>query len=268
MQLELLHAKLRIGKRRRPERIRSLPSEVVEHLYQSLDPESKINPFKIAEARWRVYMLFILMLHQGLRRGETLVLPIDAVKVGFDRNLNQSRFWLNVRYNAYEDDLRATRPSIKTALSIRQIPVSAPIALTVQEYISNYRGRVNHSFLINSQLRKPLSAEGVTKAFQKISASLPNSLTKVLLDHLGEAQIRAHDLRHTCAVVRLNQLLSEGISMDDALQRLRAFFGWTRDSDMPLRYARAVFEDRLATVWNSKFDARVEVLKNLPERAR
>jgi hypothetical protein len=69
-------------------------------------------------------------------------------------------------------------------------------------------------------------------------------------------------------VVRLNQLLSSGVEMTDALERMRAFFGWSRYSDMPLRYARAVFEDRLASVWNNTFDDRVEVLRNLPERLK
>ncbi len=56
--------------------------------------------------------------------------------------------------------------------------------------------------------------------------------------------------------------------MTDALERMRVFFGWARNSDMPLRYARAVFEDRLVSVWNSKFDDRVDVLRNLPERLK
>jgi hypothetical protein len=56
--------------------------------------------------------------------------------------------------------------------------------------------------------------------------------------------------------------------MADALERLRGFFGWCRDSVEPLRYARAVFEDRLASVWNGKFDDRVDVLRNLPGRLK
>ena len=53
--------------------------------------------------------------------------------------------------------------------------------------------------------------------------------------------------------------------MTDALERMRVFFGWSRGSEMPLRYARTVFEYRLASVWNSRFDDRVDVLRNLPE---
>ena len=269
MQIELLNAHLHVGIRRRPERIRSLPSEIVEALYEMLDPESSINPFRAGVSRWRVYTIFMLLLHQGLRRGELLSSPVDVIKSGFDQNRQQVRYWMTVRYNEYQnEDPRYSKPSIKNAPSIRQIPVSKTTALLVQEYATNYRGKSDHSFLINSQKQSPLSTEGVTKLFQKITASLPKQLRKILIDHTGDDSISPHDLRHTCAVVRLNQLLSSGVEMTDALERMRAFFGWSRDSDMPLRYARAVFEDRLASVWNNTFDDRVEVLRNLPERLK
>jgi integrase len=268
MRHQLLNSHLHVGTARRPERIRSLPAEVVEFLYEVLDPESAVNPFRGAVSRWRVYTMFMLLLHQGLRRSELLCLPADVIKSGFDRNLQKERFWIAVRYNEYEDDPRYSTPRIKNANSIRPLPVSQPIALLVQKYVSNYRGRVNHSFLINSQKRKPMSARQFNRIFEKIAASLPLKLRKILQDHTGEDSVTPHDLRHTCAVVRLNQLLSSGVEMTDALERLRAFFGWSRDSDMPLRYARAVFEDRLALVWNNKFDERVEVLRNLPERLK
>jgi integrase len=269
MQIELLNAHLHVGRRRRPERIRSLPAEIVEALYESLDPESPINPFRSVDSRWRVYTIFMLLLHQGLRRGELLSFPVDVIKSGFDRNRQQVRYWMTVRYNEYQDeDPRYSKPSIKNAPSIRQIPVSKPTALLIQEYVTNYRGKPDHSFLINSQKQSPLSTEGVTKLFQKITDSLPKQLRKTLIDHTGDDSISPHDLRHTCAVVRLNQLLSSGVEMADALERMRAFFGWSRGSDMPLRYARAVFEDRLASVWNCAFDDRVDVLRNIPERLK
>lgn len=266
--LELTHAKLHIGRRCRPERVRSLPADVVEYLYHLLDPTSSINPFQNKASRWRVYITFILMLHQGLRRGELLTLPVDAVKSSYDHTQNRSRNWINVKYNEYEDDTRYSRPGIKNASSIRQLPVSNTVASIVQEYVVNHRGRVSHSFLVNSQKRQPLSPEGVTGIFKKVSASLPMSLRKSLKDHTGVDSISAHDLRHTCAVVRLNQLLSTNVEMNDALQRMRAFFGWSRESDMPLRYARAVFEDRLSSIWKDEFDDRVSMLRSLPVRSK
>ncbi|NHZ44147.1 hypothetical protein F1609_28855 [Massilia sp. CCM 8693] len=66
-QLSVLYSQFRVKKRNTPEMIRSLPASTVEVLYQILDPESKDNPFPRVQTRWRVYVAFILMLHQGLR---------------------------------------------------------------------------------------------------------------------------------------------------------------------------------------------------------
>jgi integrase len=269
LSVHLLNSHLHVGKRRQPERIRSLPAEIVEALYEMLDPESSSNPFHGLVSRWRVYTIFMLLLHQGLRRGELLSFPVDVIKSAFDRKQQRVRYWMDVRYNRYEDDdTRYSTPGIKNASSIRQIPVSKPTALLVQEYVTNYRGKPDHSFLINSKNRRPLSTEGVTKIFQKITASLPKPLRKLLMDQTDEESISAHHLRHTCAVVRLNQMLSSGVEMTDALERMRPFFGWVRDSDEPLRYARTVFEDRLAFVWNDSFDEQLEILRNLPARLK
>jgi integrase len=236
---------------------------VVEALYELLDPEARRNPFQNEASRWRAYVIFILLLHQGLRRGELLSLSQDAIRSAFDAKVQRDRNWLTIRGNPYQVDPRYSKPGIKTADSIRQVPVGGHTVQLVDEYVANYRGRPEHSFLINSQKNQPLSTEGITKLFQKITCSLPSNVLKVLKDERGDQSISAHDLRHTCAVLRLNQLLAAGVTMEEAMQQMRSFFGWARSSDMPLRYARTVFEDRLASVWRTEFDERVEVLRNL-----
>jgi integrase len=90
----ILHAHLSVSKRRRNEQVRSLPSEVVEALYEMLDPESRQNPFRDGQSRWRVFTLFMLMLHQGLRVSEVLVLSADSISRRFDRNRQSMRSWI------------------------------------------------------------------------------------------------------------------------------------------------------------------------------
>jgi integrase len=266
-QLSVLYSQFRVKKRNTPEMIRSLPASTVEVLYQILDPESKDNPFSRVQTRWRVYVAFILMLHQGLRRGEVLLLPADAIKSAFDAKLGRERCWINVRENDYESsaqDPRYSKPSIKTKDSNRQIPTSETTARIIESYACNYRGRPQHSFLLNSKSNVPLSTEALTKAFSVISNALPVYVVKELESRTGKTTVTPHDLRYTCAVVRLHQLLQHGDSMDEALQKMRTFFGWSRQSTMPSRYARAVFEDRLAGVWNNAFDDRVALLRAIP----
>jgi len=266
-RLNLLYQQLKIKRQARPDVIRSLPACVVEALYMMLDPASPTNPFRNERTKWQVFVIFIVLLHQGLRRGELLSLPIDVVKSGYDKGLGSIRYWLSVQKNPYandHDDTRYNKPSIKTVDSIRQIPVSELTANIIQEYIENYRGKPGHPFLINSQHNTPLSTESITLLFKKISQLLAVSVLHDLELRTGKTSITAHDLRHTCAVIRLNQLLQLGDSMDVALQKMRSFFGWSRTSDMPRKYAKAVFEDRLASVWNNVFDDRVAILRAIP----
>jgi integrase len=268
-RLSTLYDQLHVRRNRPMENIRSLPASAVEALYAVLDPNSDINPFAQDRTRWRVFVAFVLMLHQGLRRGEILLLPADAVKSAYDSKQCRTRYWLNVQQNPYESaaqDARYSKPSIKTSYSIRQLPVSEVTAKIIQSYVDNYRGRPNHSFLFNSQTNLPMATETLTKIFAAISSHLPRCVVEELFDRTGKKTITPHDLRHTSVVVRLQQLLEQGDSMEEALQKLRTFFGWAKTSLMPSRYARSVFEDRLATVWNNAFDERVEILRALPKR--
>lgn len=267
-QLSLIYRQLHINKSKPVESIRSLPAATVSALYELLDPESVLNPFPRISTRWRVFVSFILMLHQGLRRGEVLLLPVDGIKSAYDLKQNRTRYWINIQENPYEEigsDSRYSKPGIKTTASIRQIPVSEVTAKIIDTYIQNYRGRPNHSFLLNSQMNMPLSTEALTKMFVQVTSQLSATVLQELRDRTGRKSITPHDLRHTCAVMRLHQLLQQGDSLDEALQKLRTFFGWSRTSTMPSRYTRALFEDRLATVWNDAFDDRIALLRALPK---
>lgn len=267
-RLSSLYSQLHVRKSASAGAVRSLPASTVEALYILLDPECPQNPFLRTKTRWRVYVAFVLMLHQGLRRGEVLLLPADAVKSAYDPKQKRTRYWLNVQENEYDDDdsdPRYSKPSIKTVHSVRQVPVSQLTATVVETYVGNYRGRPDHPFLLNAQSNLPLATETLTKAFAQVSRCLPPDALNELKNRTGKESVTPHDLRHTCAVVRLHQLLEQGDPMDEALQKMRTFFGWSSKSVMPSRYARAVFEDRLANVWNDAFDDRVALLRALPK---
>ena len=97
------------------------------------------------------------------------------------------------------------------------MPVSELTANLVQTYTENFRGKADHPFLLNTQWNSPLSHESLTAYFKRLSDSLPKAVLKVLKDRNGKDSVDPHDLRHTCAVVRLNQLLTDGVPMDEAL---------------------------------------------------
>lgn len=262
LRLQRLYASLTVSRQPKVKAMRALPAAVVEDLYSITDPNSARNPFRSEGQRWRNYALFLLYLHQGLRRGEALILPLDAIKDDFDPSIGGYRKWIDVTWNRYEDeDPRYTAPGIKTDLSHRQIPIAHGIADIVQHYVDNYRGRQNHTFMIASNRNRPLALPTVNVIFDGLSSVLSPAARTELRNRLHSDKVTPHDCRHTCAVVRLAEFVAGGMEMGLALQNLRVFFGWTKDSEMPRHYARAYFEDRLISVWQQKFDDRVDVLR-------
>lgn len=257
---------LTLGTRRRVQRVRGLPAGVVEDLYELISPDSPRNPFRTEAQRWRNFTIVMLLLHLGLRSGELLRLALDAIAEEFDPRIGQDRLWLNVLENPYgDDDPRSDTPSFKNSLATRQIPMSRPIAEIVDTYVHNFRGRRGGSFLVYSQRGKPLARRSLGTMFQVLSAHLSPGARRELWNRRRPVRVTAHDLRHTCAAVRLHQLVGDDQSrLPMAFQALRPFFGWATDSEMPQLYARSYFEHRLASVWRADFDSRVDFLRSLP----
>jgi len=262
-RLDRLYGQLRPPKPKKASFIRALPSSVLEELYNNVIPGAKTNPFEDIATQWRVYVVFLLLLHQGLRRGEALTLPANFIM--HERTKKGIQYWLNVQPYSFADDRRYSSPSIKTASSIRQIPMSAATAESCLVYLENYRGKQSHPFFLSSAKKMPLSAEGLNYFFKVLSDSLSEDTRRVLLTRTSMESISPHDLRHTSAVIRMKQLLNKGDSMQEALQKMRSFFGWSRESSMPQLYAKAAFEERLAGVWTNEFDDRTAMLLALPE---
>ena len=53
---------------------RSLPADVLEDMFELVDPTSGRNPFRMMTARWRNYSIVLLLFQLGLRRSELLLL--------------------------------------------------------------------------------------------------------------------------------------------------------------------------------------------------
>lgn len=263
--LHRLDHHLAVGRSRRPKQPRGLPASVLEDLYEIVAPDSRRNPFRNEALRWRNYVIVLLLLHQALRRGELLQLAVDAVKDGFDRRLGRSRFWLNVCVNPHErHDPRGAKAALKNDLATRQIPISRPIADAIEAYVVNFRGKQRWSYLLCSQERRPLSLRALNKLFAILSRKLSAGAQRELWTLGRPVRVSPHDLRHTAAAVRLGQLVGEDHArLPAAIEQLRPFFGWSRDSEMPRLYARTYFQAQVATVWKDDFDARVEFLRRL-----
>ena len=254
---------------RREQTLRALPSGVLRDLYQIFDPESERNPFRSEAERFRNQTLFQVLLHCGLRAGEALLLPVSCVRSEHDPSLLRERHWMTVRNmfdDAAETDPRASTPSLKNANAVRQIPVTDRIATLIRDFSTNYR-RANRDTdaLFVSNRGRPLSKRMLESVMRRADAALSPSARDFLIDQRGlkAAKLTAHDLRHTCAVTRLNALRGHGIPEEEALSKLRVFFGWSHGSQMPRHYARAYWESALGRVWDDAFDEHVEALQEI-----
>lgn len=242
--------------------IRALPAATLLDLLAVADPASPRNPFIGEAVRWRNWLIVHLLLLAGLRRGEALLLEADSVKSDVDAETGELVYWLDVT-TCYEEDPRSTKPSLKTENAHRQIPMSADFALLYEQYVSSHRHPdAHHPYLLTAKGGAPLSAESVTKMFEKLSRALtPDAQTKFFERTGGKEQVSPHDLRHTCATARYSMFMAQDPNRELALQRMRAFFGWSVDSKMPEHYARAAIQEDLLRTWNDMFDVRVGALR-------
>ena len=264
-RLDNLYLGLRPYKKRVTAQIRAIPRAVLLELLDAVMVGSPTNPFEYEETQSRVLCVFTLMLFQGLRQGEMLLLPADFLKSEFDTRRGSRRRYMSVRTDESEDDKRHSKPSIKTPQSIRTIPVTEQSAEVLLTYSDNYRGEVNHKFFLSSMHRKPLSKEGVAKIMQKLTTALSQEARTQLLDLTGAKNVTAQALRHTAAVVRMKQWLAAGKTLEQAMAKMRIVFGWSKNSTMPLHYAKAALDERLNDSWNEQLDDRLSMLRILPE---
>src|SRR3990167_4966965 len=107
MRLDRLYSQVSPGRPKPSAAIRALPATVVEDIYEIFSPTSPRNPFRTKALQWRNYLMFLLMLHLGLRRGEIAILPADAIKSDFDIATGGEKFWLNVAERVIPHEISA-----------------------------------------------------------------------------------------------------------------------------------------------------------------
>lgn len=247
--------------------VRALPDVTLRELVTVSHFEAVANPFQSQSTRRRNWLIVNMLLLAGLRRGELLSLKVTSLQSEPESRTGRMRWWLNVTRSDddEETDDRASRPSIKTSQSHRQVPVSWSLASLYENYVGEHRAHSHaHDFLFTSRDGLPLSAESVEKAFQAITRCLSAVALKRFEDVTGGKKfISPHDLRHTCATARWGQYMAIDGDRELSLQKMRAFFGWSRESEMPEVYARAAIQDDLLATWSDVFDERVKTLRSM-----
>ena len=256
--------RIRNPKRGRVKFIRALPDVTLTELLTVAEPGGGRNPFESIRIQVRNWLVVLLLLLCGLRRGEALLLTVDSLKHDLDRQSGLVKYWLDVT-TTEDKDRRSSKPGIKTSGSHRQVPISADLASLIELYVAEHRSDDGETrFLLTAENGIELSEESVNKLLSQLSAAIaPAALQRFTERTGGKKRISPHDLRHTCATVRYGLFIAAHSDRTSAFQRMRAFFGWAIESDMPALYARAAIEDDLMKSWTDAFDKRVDVLRGL-----
>lgn len=256
--------RIRDPKRGRVKFIRALPDVTLTELLAVAEPGASRNPFESLAIQVRNWLVVLLLLLCGLRRGEALLLTVDSLKHDLDRQTGEVRYWLDVT-TTDDDDRRSSKPGIKTSESHRQVPISVDLASLIETYIAEHRSDDGEArYLLTAEDGVELSAESVNKLLAQLSAAIaPAALQRFTERTGGKKRISSHDLRHTCATVRYGLFIAADPDRELAFQRMRAFFGWAIESEMPAVYARAAIEDDLMKSWSDAFDKRVGVLRGM-----
>lgn len=253
-------AQLRVRPRRPSNPGRSLPWLAIEDLYEIFDPTSPRNPFRTPSNRWRNFVLFLVLVQLGLRSGEVLNLTVDSLKQQFDPGLGEVRHWLDVCPADQSSDKRSRKPSLKNRHAVRQLPVPQTLAAAIDTYASQYRPDVDHAFLFSSAEGHPLAPNSLASL---IDVALRHMSPQALaaLRYEGISKVSPHDFRHTSTVIRIQRFMDAGMELEEALHRLRPFFGWKRSSDMPFHYAGTYFAPRHSKVWDETFERNLIALR-------
>lgn len=237
-------------------KIRSLPDSVLNHFFKTLRPDNTENPFRNTNIKHRNFLIFALLYQMGLRRGELLLLSADCMKMAYDEIAKRNVYWLDIN-DPEHYDVRLDKPRLKNVYSQRQVPLPEGLYAQLLKYVINFRGRCSHGFLFSSQYNRPLSMRSLNDITLKISKTLSLEAKSDLRLRCGVSRVTPHNFRHSAAVDRIRSYRHSGIEMDHAEAMLRAFFGWSPTSKMPLLYARAFYEEQLNTTWLSEFDQRI-----------
>lgn len=147
---------------------RALDDAAQERLWQIIDVNSPVNPWKGQHARVRNELIERWFMGLGVRRGELL-----GVKVT-DVNFRSNEVFIARRADDPSDP-RLHQPNTKT--NDRLLPMSDDLARRTREYIveerRSYPAARKHAFLFVANGGAPLSLRGLNKIFSVLSAKHP-----------------------------------------------------------------------------------------------
>jgi integrase len=200
-----------------------LSLEEQELLLRIVHPDSPQNPWARGFVRQRNWLIVVLLLATGMRRGELLGLQIG------DLNSSQPKLRIIRRADAMEDP-RAIQPNAKT--NDREIELHASIMKALWGYINKDRHSIKaaRAFpqVIVSDEGHPLSHASIDKIFFQLRDACPKF----------PVALTSHVMRHTWNERFSEQAETLGIAESVEEKARNSQQGWSDNSQMATTYTR------------------------------
>ncbi|WP_254068018.1 site-specific integrase [Acidovorax sp. SRB_14] len=200
-----------------------LSKEDQEKLLAIVHPDSPDNPWERGFVRLRNWLIVVLLLATGMRRGELLGLQIGDL----DHRLPQLRI---LRRADAAEDPRLIQANTKT--NDRILELRPTIMRAVWSYIRNNRNKIKaarkYPQLIVADDGQPLSAKSVDKMFAQIREACPGL----------PVTLTSHVMRHTWNERFSEQAEKMGLAEVVEERARNEQQGWTDDSKSGADYTR------------------------------
>ena len=200
-----------------------LSREDQDRLLKVIQPDSPDNPWEHGFVRVRNWLIVVLLLATGMRRGELLGLQIGDL----DQRLPKLRI---IRRADAQEDPRPIQPNTKT--NDREVELRPALMRAVWNYINHHRKKIKaarkYPQLIVADDGRPLSLKSVDKMFAQLREACPGL----------PVMLTSHVMRHTW-----NERFSEQaelLGLTDAVEEKarNEQQGWTDNSKSAATYTR------------------------------
>lgn len=200
-----------------------LSREDQDRLLKVIQPDSPDNPWEHGFVRVRNWLIVVLLLATGMRRGELLGLQIGDL----DQRLPKLRI---IRRADAQEDPRPIQPNTKT--NDREVELRPALMRAVWNYINHHRKKIKaarkYAQLIVADDGRPLSLKSIDKMFAQLREACPGL----------PVTLTSHVMRHTW-----NERFSEQaelLGLTDAVEEKarNEQQGWTDNSKSAATYTR------------------------------
>jgi len=200
-----------------------LSLEEQERLLSVVHPDSPENPWKRGFVRLRNWLIVVLLLATGMRRGELLGLQVE------DLHSSQPKLRIIRRADAPED-LRTIQPNAKT--NDREIELTPSIMKALWGYINKERRSIKAARAISqvfvSDEGDALSQASVDKLFAQLREACPGL----------PVALTSHVMRHTWNERFSEQAEAMGLAESVEEKARNSQQGWSDNSKMGTTYTR------------------------------